>query len=120
VRDYGLLTALLPKILGNIHTMFDKLPMVKPLITALLGVDPGEQMSSQLSQAFLWVHPTVLTLLWGMKSCTVRECPPEKSIGVRLISCCVFPCRVGKCFCGDDWLVDVRSYVLCRSAMRGI
>ncbi|MEZ6034722.1 MAG: ABC transporter permease subunit [Planctomycetaceae bacterium] len=61
----GLLTALLPKILGNIHTMFDKLPMIKPLITALLGVDPGEQMSSQLSQAFLWVHPTVLTLLWG-------------------------------------------------------
>lgn len=61
----GLLTALLPKILGNIHTMFDKMPMVKPLITALLGVDPGNQMSSELSQAFLWVHPTVLTLLWG-------------------------------------------------------
>ena len=61
----GLLTALLPKILGNIHTMFDKMPMMKPLITALLGVDPGEQMSSQLSQAFLWVHPTVLTLTWA-------------------------------------------------------
>jgi len=61
----GLLTALLPKVLGNIHTMFDKMPMVKPLITALLGVDPGDQMSSQLSQAFLWVHPTVLTLIWA-------------------------------------------------------
>lgn len=61
----GLLTALLPKILGNIHTIFNKMPIVKPLITALLGVDPGNQMSSQLSQAFLWVHPTVLTLLWG-------------------------------------------------------
>ena len=61
----GLLTALLPKILGNIHTIFSKMPIVKPLITALLGVDPGDQMSSQLSQAFLWVHPTVLTLLWG-------------------------------------------------------
>ena len=61
----GLLTALLPKILGNIHVMFGKMPMVKPLITALLGVDPGDQMSSQLSQAFLWVHPTVLTLIWA-------------------------------------------------------
>jgi len=61
----GLLTALLPKILGNIHTMFAKMPIVKPLITALLGVDPGDQMSSQLSQAFLWVHPTVLTLIWA-------------------------------------------------------
>lgn len=61
----GLLTALLPKVLGNIHTMFDKMPMVKPLLTALLGVDPGDQVSAQLSQAFLWVHPTVLTVLWA-------------------------------------------------------
>ena len=61
----GLLTALLPKVLGNIHQMFDKMPMVKPLLTALLGVDPGDQVSAQLSQAFLWVHPTVLTLLWA-------------------------------------------------------
>lgn len=61
----GLLTALLPKVLGNIHTMFDKMPIVKPLLIALLGVDPGDQVSAQLSQAFLWVHPTVLTLLWA-------------------------------------------------------
>ncbi len=61
----SLLTALLPKVLGNIHQMFDNMPMVKPLLTALLGVDPGDQVSAQLSQAFLWVHPTVLTLLWA-------------------------------------------------------
>ena len=60
----GLLTTLLPKVLGNIHEVFDKMPLVKPLITALLGVDPGNQISSELSQAFLWVHPTVLTLIW--------------------------------------------------------
>jgi hypothetical protein len=61
----GLLTALLPKVLGNIDTIFAKMPMVKPLITALVGIDPGDQMSAELSQAFLWVHPTVLTLLWA-------------------------------------------------------
>ena len=61
----GLLTALLPKVLGNIHEMFEKLPLIKPLITALLGVDPGENLSAQLSQAFLWTHPTVLTLTWA-------------------------------------------------------
>jgi ABC-type Na+ efflux pump permease subunit len=61
----GLLTALLPKVLGNIHEVFDNMPLVKPLITALLGVDPGNQISSQLSQAFLWTHPTLLTLLWA-------------------------------------------------------
>jgi ABC-2 type transport system permease protein len=59
------LTALLPRILGSIHSMFERMPMIRPLITALLGVDPGDRMSSELSQAFLWVHPTVLTLLWA-------------------------------------------------------
>ena len=34
-------------------------------MTALLGVDPGDRISAELSQAFLWVHPTVLTLLWA-------------------------------------------------------
>lgn len=61
----GLLTALLPKVLGDIHRVFDRLPFLKPLITALLGVDPGEQLSGSMSQAFLWVHPTVLTLVWA-------------------------------------------------------
>jgi ABC-type Na+ efflux pump permease subunit len=61
----GLLTALLPKVLGNIHEVFDRLPLIKPLITALLGVDPGDQISSGLSQAFLWTHPTVLSLIWA-------------------------------------------------------
>ncbi len=61
----GLLTALLPKVLGDIHRVFEKLSFVKPLLTALLGVDPGDQMTSTMSQAFLWVHPTVLTLMWA-------------------------------------------------------
>lgn len=71
----GLLTALLPKILGNIHQMFQKLPLIKPLITALLGVDPGDQMSAQLSQVFLWVHPTVLTLLWAHETMYCSRMP---------------------------------------------
>ncbi len=61
----GLLTALLPKILGDIHHIFERLPFVKPLLTALLGVDPGQNLTSAMSQAFLWVHPTVLTLIWA-------------------------------------------------------
>ena len=63
----GLLTALLPKLLGNIDQMFGKIPMIKPLLTALLGVDPGDQITAQLSQAFLWIHPTVLALLWAQE-----------------------------------------------------
>jgi beta-exotoxin I transport system permease protein len=61
----ALMTSLLPRVLGDIGRIFDRLPFVRPLITALLGVDPGEQLTAQMSQAFLWVHPTVLTLIWA-------------------------------------------------------
>lgn len=61
-----LLTSLLPKVLGDFHRIFDKLPFIKPLITALLGMDPGDDgLTAAMMQAFLWVHPTVLTLLWA-------------------------------------------------------
>lgn len=61
----ALLTELLPKVLGEIDKVFAKLPFVKPLITALLGMDPGEAFTAQMTQAFLWVHPTVLSLIWA-------------------------------------------------------
>ena len=61
----ALLTTLLPKILGDIHHIFQKLPFLKPLLTGLLGVDPGDGFTSQMMQAFLWVHPTVLALMWA-------------------------------------------------------
>jgi ABC-type transport system involved in multi-copper enzyme maturation permease subunit len=61
----GLLTALLPKVLGDIHQLFDSLPFIRPMMTALLGVDPGLNLTSTMSQAFLWVHPTVLTIVWA-------------------------------------------------------
>ncbi|APZ96851.1 ABC transporter permease subunit [Fuerstiella marisgermanici] len=61
----SLLTALLPKVLSDIDRIFDKLPFVKPLLTALLGVDPGHGFTAQMMQAFLWVHPTVLSLIWA-------------------------------------------------------
>jgi ABC-2 type transport system permease protein len=71
----SLLTALLPKVLANMDQLFEKLKMIKPLLTALLGVDPGEQAPAQVAQAFLWVHPTVLTLLWAHETMYCTRCP---------------------------------------------
>ncbi|MFY9252284.1 MAG: ABC transporter permease subunit [Fuerstiella sp.] len=61
----ALLTALLPKVLGDIDKVFEKLPFIKPIITALLGMDPGDGFTAQMMQAFLWVHPTVLSIIWA-------------------------------------------------------
>ena len=104
----GLLTALLPKVLGNIHQMFDKMPMVKPLLTALLGVDPGDQVSAQLSQAFLWVHPTVLTLLWAHEVMYCSRMPAgEIDRGTADFMLCL-PVSRWSVFCSETvgWLVS--------------
>ena len=61
----GLLTALLPKVLGEIGFVFDRLPFIKPMITAMLGVDVGNNLTQEMMQAFLWVHPTVLSVVWA-------------------------------------------------------
>ncbi|MFO0426396.1 MAG: ABC transporter permease subunit [Planctomyces sp.] len=61
----GLLTALLPRVLGEAHRMFASLPFIRPVITALLGMDPGNRFSAEMMQAFLWVHPSILTLIWA-------------------------------------------------------
>lgn len=60
-----LLTSLLPKVLGDIHRIFEKLPFIKPILTALIGIDINDGFTSQMMQAFLWVHPTVLSILWA-------------------------------------------------------
>lgn len=60
-----LLTSLLPKVLGDLDKMFEKLPFIKPVLTALIGIDVSDGFTSQMMQAFLWVHPSVLAILWA-------------------------------------------------------
>jgi len=61
----SLLTAVLPKVLGDIDKLFSNLPLLKPVLTALLGVDVNGGVTAHMMQAFLWVHPTVLSLIWA-------------------------------------------------------
>jgi ABC-type transport system involved in multi-copper enzyme maturation permease subunit len=61
----AVLTWVLPTILADIEQVFKTIPIIKPLITALLGVNPDSQFSAQMTQAFLWVHPTVLSIVWA-------------------------------------------------------
>ena len=61
----SLLTILLPKVLADAESILERLRFVRPLLKALLGADPGDGFSEKMMQAFLWVHPTVLSLVWG-------------------------------------------------------
>lgn len=61
-----LLTRVVPRFLdqGGMDQFFERAPYAKPLIAALLGSGIGEEIRAEAMQALLWVHPTILTLLW--------------------------------------------------------
>ncbi|NIM01178.1 MAG: ABC transporter permease subunit [Acidobacteria bacterium] len=60
-----LLGLVLPQILDQMDEMMARMPFVRDLLGALLGIDIEGEITAQLMQAFVWVHPTVLTLLWA-------------------------------------------------------
>jgi ABC-type transport system involved in multi-copper enzyme maturation permease subunit len=61
----GLLTFVLPQVQENIGDVLERIPFVKSLIAALLGIDVEGELTAQLMQSVLWVHPTVLSLIWA-------------------------------------------------------
>lgn len=61
----ALLTFVLPQIVEGMSEIFEQMPFVKSLITAMLGTEVGERITARTMQSFLWVHPVVLALIWG-------------------------------------------------------
>ena len=61
----ALLTYVIPQIQGGLIDVLDSLPFVRPMLTAMLGTELSDEITPQTMQAFLWVHPTVLALLWA-------------------------------------------------------
>ena len=62
----AVLTVVLPFVLGDIDQFLDSIPFIRPIIAALLGTDPNAEFTAQATQAFLWVHPTVLAMTWAV------------------------------------------------------
>ena len=60
----ALLTYIIPHVQQSMNAVFEQMPFVKPLIEALLGSDVGEEINARTMQAIVWVHPTVLALVW--------------------------------------------------------
>ena len=60
-----LLTMLLPQLEQGLNQFLTTLPFVRTFIQALLGNDFGGNINADTLRAIVWVHPTVLTLLWA-------------------------------------------------------
>lgn len=61
----ALLTYVLPQFQEGMSEVFDQIPFAKSFIAALLGTELGAELSARTMQVLLWVHPTVLALLWA-------------------------------------------------------
>lgn len=61
----ALLTFILPQTQQALDGVLGQIPLAKTLLTALLGTEVGDEISARTMQAFLWVHPVVLSLVWA-------------------------------------------------------
>jgi ABC-type transport system involved in multi-copper enzyme maturation permease subunit len=61
----ALLTYVLPQVQEGLDDAFKQIPLAKSMLSALLGTDLGDEITARTMQSFLWVHPTVLALLWA-------------------------------------------------------
>ena len=62
-----LLTMLLPQLEAGINQFLATLPIIRTFVRALLGNDFGENITAETLRAIVWIHPTVLTLLWAQE-----------------------------------------------------
>ena len=61
----ALLTSVLPQLQEGIGDILASLPFVRTVIQALFGTEIGDELTLQMMQAILWVHPVVLSLVWA-------------------------------------------------------
>ena len=61
----ALLTYVLPQIQEGLGGVFDEIPFLRSMLAALLGTELGDDITARTMQAFLWVHPVVLALVWA-------------------------------------------------------
>ena len=71
----ALLTFLLPRVLGDIDQLLDSIPFIRSIIAALLGTNANDPVTPRAAQAFLWVHPTVLSLIWAVEIVLISRVP---------------------------------------------
>src|SRR5690349_12672160 len=60
-----LLMFILPQVQQQAGSMLGSMPFAKTMLSALLGIEIGDQLTAQILQSILWVHPVVLALTWG-------------------------------------------------------
>jgi ABC-2 type transport system permease protein len=102
----ALLTMLLPQLEEGLNQVFAMLPFVRRFVQALLGEDLGERINPQTLQAIIWVHPTVLALLWAQEIVFCTRVPAGEIDRGTIDILLSWPVSRRKLFCAESaiWL----------------
>ncbi|MEX2307665.1 MAG: ABC transporter permease subunit [Pirellulales bacterium] len=60
-----LLTLVLPQIHKALGVALEQIPLARFMISGLLGNQLGDEITARTMQAFIWVHPVPLALVWA-------------------------------------------------------
>jgi ABC-2 type transport system permease protein len=71
----ALLTYILPHIQQGLSGILEEVPFLDSLLTGLLGTKLGDDLTARAMQAFLYVHPVVLALIWGLEIALCTRVP---------------------------------------------
>jgi ABC-2 type transport system permease protein len=104
----ALLTRLLPQLEEGLNQVFAMLPFVRRFIQALLGEDLGERINPQTLQAIIWVHPTILALLWAQEIVFCTRVPAGEIDRGTIDILLSWPVSRRKLFCAESviWLAS--------------
>ncbi len=61
----GALTAVLPQFQDNLNHLLESMPFMRTILTSMLGMNIENEITGQMLQTFVWVHPVILSLVWA-------------------------------------------------------
>ena len=102
----AVLTMLLPQLEQGLTQVLSAFPFVSDFIQALLGEDLGANISPQNLQAIIWVHPSILALIWAQEIVFCTRLPSGEIDRGTIDVLLSWPISRRKLFCAESliWL----------------
>ncbi len=115
----GLLTMMLPQLEEGLNQVLVTLPFVRKFIQALLGDDLGANINSQSLQAIIWVHPTILALVWAQEIVFCTRVPAGEIDRGTIDVLLSWPVSRRKLFCAESMVWLASGVWLCLILLAG-
>jgi ABC-2 type transport system permease protein len=115
----SLLTLLLPQLEKGFNQVISSFPFVRDFVQALLGQSLRGQFNVQNLQAIIWVHPTILALLWAQEIILCTRVPAGEIDRGTIDILLSWPVSRRKLFAVESMVWMATGVVLCVAMLLG-